>query len=86
MDACEKANNKAIHKKIVDQIIAVDNFLAFKKLMIKRNTELNQQALLILTKKEVTNVMKTSAAGAMPGQQQPAPVQPLLEGQAVGDD
>jgi hypothetical protein len=41
MEACEKANEKPIHKKIVDQIIAVDNFVAFKKLMIKRNTELN---------------------------------------------
>ena len=42
MEACEKASEKAVHKKIVDQIIAVDNFVAFKKLMIKRNTELNQ--------------------------------------------
>ncbi|MFS8160141.1 MAG: hypothetical protein ACMG6E_08010 [Candidatus Roizmanbacteria bacterium] len=38
-----------MHKKIVDQIIAVDNFMAFKKLMIKRNQELNQQALFMLS-------------------------------------
>jgi len=25
----------------VDQIMAVDNFLAFKRLMVKRNNELN---------------------------------------------
>ena len=37
MDACEKASKNPIHKKIVDQITAVDNFIAFKKLMIKRN-------------------------------------------------
>jgi hypothetical protein len=42
MDACDKANENQIHKKIVDQIIAVDNFIAFKKLMCKRNGELNE--------------------------------------------
>ena len=41
MEACGKAGKNPIHKKIVDQIVAVDNFIAFKKLMCKRNTELN---------------------------------------------
>ena len=41
MDACQKAFINPIHKKIVDQITAVDNFIAFKKLMCKRNAELN---------------------------------------------
>jgi len=38
-----------LHKKIVDQITAVDNFIAFKRLMVKRNTELNEQAIKILS-------------------------------------
>lgn len=42
MEACEKSASNPIHKKIVDQIVAVDNFVAFKKLMCKRNHELNQ--------------------------------------------
>ena len=33
MEACEKAGANPIHKRIVDQIIAVDNFMAFKKKM-----------------------------------------------------
>ena len=37
LEACEKAEGNPIHKKIVDQIVAVENFLAFKKLMVKRN-------------------------------------------------
>jgi len=37
LQACERADGNPIHKKIVDQIVAVDNFLAFKKLMVKRN-------------------------------------------------
>lgn len=44
--ACEKASatGNPVHKKIVDQITAVDNFMAFKKLMCKRNTDLNVKA------------------------------------------
>lgn len=44
--ACEKATltGNPVHKKIVDQITAVDNFLGFKKLMVKRNNELNVKA------------------------------------------
>lgn len=34
-----------MHQKIVDQILAVDNYLAFKKLMVKRNNEMNAQAM-----------------------------------------
>ena len=41
LEACGKASKNPIHKKIVDQITAVDNFIAFKKLMWKRNQELN---------------------------------------------
>jgi len=42
MEACGQAKKNPVHKKIVDQIIAVDNFMAFKRLMCKRNGELNQ--------------------------------------------
>lgn len=52
IDACEKASLNPLHKKIVDQITAVDNFIAFKKLMVKRNTELNEQAMTMLSKQE----------------------------------
>ena len=45
LQACERAEQNPIHKKIVDQIVAVENFLAFKKLMWKRNQELNKQAI-----------------------------------------
>lgn len=38
--ACSKISNQ-VHKKCIDQIIAVDNFLLFKKMMIARNKKLN---------------------------------------------
>ena len=50
MEACGQAKKNPVHKKIVDQIIAVDNFMAFKRLMCKRNGELNQQAMKMLEK------------------------------------
>lgn len=56
MEACEKASSNPIHKRIVDQIVAVDNFMAFKKLMWKRNTELNQQAMKMMMKKQASQV------------------------------
>ena len=39
--SCEKAAKNPQYAKIVNQILAVDNFIAFKKLMVKRNNELN---------------------------------------------
>ena len=50
IEACQKAESNPIHKKIVDQIMAVDNFIAFKKLMVKRNQELNRQAIEMFEK------------------------------------
>ena len=37
LEACERAEQNPVHKKIVDQIAAVEDFIAFKKLMVKRN-------------------------------------------------
>lgn len=42
--ACELASDK-IHKSIINQLLAVENFLVFKKMMISRNKQLNQEAL-----------------------------------------
>lgn len=67
VDACEKAALNPIHKKIVDQIMAVDNFLAFKRLMVKRNNELNQQVLAI------DKQLPSQPAPVKPGQPQPSP-------------
>ena len=54
VEACKKAESSGnpIHKKIVDQILAVENFLAFKRLMVKRNQELNKQALALYEKQQ----------------------------------
>lgn len=56
--SCEKAAQNPLHKKIVDQIMAVDNFLAFKRLMVKRNQELNKQAIEMMKRKAAGPVKK----------------------------
>ena len=72
MEACAMASKNPLHKKIVDQITAVDNFVAFKKLMNKRNTELNEQAIKMMQRKEqiktgggITNDMMIPPAEVM---------------------
>jgi The ARF-like 2 binding protein BART len=52
LDAFDKAQTDPKHKKIVHQVMAVEDFLIFKQLMIKRNTELNQEALKMMLEKE----------------------------------
>ena len=56
LDACQKASSNLVHKKVVDQISAVDNFMAFKKLMLKRNSELNEEALRMMLEKEQKSI------------------------------
>ncbi len=41
--------------------MAVENFISFKKLMIKRNTELNEEALKMMLQKE-QQILKQKAA------------------------
>ena len=45
VEACERAARNPVHQKIVDQITAVDNFVAFKKLMVKRNMDFEKQVI-----------------------------------------
>jgi hypothetical protein len=43
VNACEVASEK-VHKSIINQLLAVENFLLFKKMMITRNKQLNLEA------------------------------------------
>jgi protein-disulfide isomerase-like protein with CxxC motif len=35
--ACEKSSNHPVHHRIVAQILSVEDFSAFKRMMIKKN-------------------------------------------------
>lgn len=45
-DACEKGrNSRDINKMVFEKLLAMDSFLTFKKLMVKRNMELQVEAM-----------------------------------------
>ncbi|CAG9334924.1 CFAP36_2 [Blepharisma stoltei] len=50
LKVCEKGLKNRMHHRIFEQILACDNFLSFKKLMIKRNKELEVEAMEMLQK------------------------------------
>ncbi len=50
--ACNKGVKTPAHRRIFEQVIACDNFLSFKKLMIKRNRELEAEALKMMQQEE----------------------------------
>jgi len=52
--ACKHArHNREINREVYEQMIAMDDFLTFKKLMVKRNVELGYEALKALHKDQV---------------------------------
>jgi len=51
-EACIKSSTNPVHKMLLSEIMAVDNFLAFKKLMVKRNRELSEEALQLMNARE----------------------------------
>jgi protein-disulfide isomerase-like protein with CxxC motif len=40
--ACESSANNPTHHRIVQQILGVDDFESFKKMMIKKNMQINE--------------------------------------------
>ncbi len=46
--------------------MAVENFVAFKRLMIKRNTELNEEAIKMMLEKERQQLQKIQEKVAKP--------------------
>lgn len=52
MSYIETGLKSKTHRKIFEQLLIVDNFLVFKKLMVKRNKELELEAMKELDKNE----------------------------------
>ena len=58
--ALEKGIQHHEHKKIFEQVLLVENFIVFKKLMIKRNKELELEALQSLERQQNSVAMDES--------------------------
>jgi hypothetical protein len=54
--ACEKSKSNPVHHRIVQQILSVDDFIAFKRMMIKKNVQLSEIAM-----KELTGTSQSSS-------------------------
>jgi hypothetical protein len=52
LQKCSKAAGNRMHQKLVDQIIAFDSFEHFKNMMIKKTSDINNEALRIMLKRE----------------------------------
>ena len=48
LEAVKLGRQTPVHRRIFDQILAWDNFVSFKKLMVKRNLELEKEAMASL--------------------------------------
>jgi len=50
--ACEKSSNNPAHHRVVQQILSVEDFASFKRMMIKKNQQINEIALNELLKND----------------------------------
>ena len=40
-------SNIPVHKEVVEKLLSIEDFIAFKKVMVKRNNELNKKSLTL---------------------------------------
>ena len=40
-------SNIPVHKEVVEKLLSIEDFIAFKKVMVKRNQELNKNSLTL---------------------------------------
>lgn len=65
VEACEAArDSRAVNKEVIEQVLAMDDFLTFKKLMVKRNVELELEAIEELQSEAVPIMAPESAEEA----------------------
>ena len=62
--ACEQSASNPTHHRIVQQILNVDDFEAFKKMMIKKNMQINEIAMQELLKKQGGGVQEEAKVEA----------------------
>ena len=60
MAQVEKGLKVEAHKRIFDQLLVVDNFIVFKRLMVKRNKELELEAMRALEQQEMEKMQASN--------------------------
>eukprot|EP00966_Prymnesium_polylepis_P206853 4791782-Prymnesium_polylepis.1 len=64
--ACEKFSNSDVGREVLEQILAVDDFVSFKKMMVKRNMELELESLKALQELSERIAAGETTSGDMP--------------------
>ena len=64
--ALETSSNHPVHHRITQQILSVDDFMSFKRMMIKKNMQINEEAMKEMMKIEAAAAGKseTNANGS----------------------
>ena len=62
MEACQQSGNNPTHSRIVQQILSCDDFTAFKRMMIKKNMQINEIAMQELMKMQSQNSVSSQAS------------------------
>ena len=52
-EALEQSSNNPVHYRITQQILSVDDFMSFKRMMIKKNIQINEIAMNALMKQDM---------------------------------
>ena len=68
---CEAAASQQVGMEVLEQILAVDDFVSFKKMMVKRNMELELEAMKAL--QSLSEQIADGGAGAPPADPDAAP-------------
>jgi len=64
--ACELSTHHKTHYKLVQQILAVEDFFSFKRMMIRKNQEFNEMALKSMLEAEQRAKGELPASGTEP--------------------
>ena len=65
-DACEKSNRNPAHHRVVQQILSVEDFVAFKRMMIRKNVQLSEIALKELNRRDDAKIQSVKPKKASP--------------------
>eukprot|EP00743_Colponemidia_sp_Colp-15_P001413 GILK01001550.1.p1 GENE.GILK01001550.1~~GILK01001550.1.p1 ORF type:complete len:467 (-),score=130.55 GILK01001550.1:826-2181(-) len=84
--ALSKGNNQDVHAVILEQLLAAEDFLNFKKLMVRRNMELEIEALKMLSNAMGAAAFEGAAAANESQNQLPETVQEEGEAYDNGDE
>lgn len=85
VEVCQSPQASALNEFVFNQILAVDDFVSFKKMMVKRTLELNVQAMSMMKLEAQPAAPEAAVAAAAPAAEAAAADGPAPEDIAADD-